>query len=90
MADNFINLSVLGKTYTFKTDADHHFAQKAADNLIEEIEKARDILAHDSVNYSQTIIILLAALNLAGENLIMEDHINFIRNRAKELLNVLE
>jgi cell division protein ZapA (FtsZ GTPase activity inhibitor) len=89
--EQLVKIELFGQRYTFKADADVTQAKEVADFLVDEVTKIESRQAGSS---SKLTILILAALNIANENIeLKRNHSNFlhlISKRSAALLSALE
>jgi cell division protein ZapA (FtsZ GTPase activity inhibitor) len=67
--EQLVTIELFGQPYTFKADSEVQAAQEVADLLAKEVSKVEDQQTGHSSNLSNLTILILAALNIAQENL---------------------
>ena len=82
--DEFVTIELFGQTHTFKANSEVTKAQAVADLLVKEVSRIEDQQANQSSNMSKITILMLAALNIANENMELK------RNHSKLLHEVTE
>ena len=91
--EQLVTIEIFGQPYTFKTDSDVANAKEVADYLVQEVTK---IETQDSSKSSVTkfTTLLLAALNIANENIEMKkkyaDLLKNFSNRSMNLIRTLD
>jgi cell division protein ZapA (FtsZ GTPase activity inhibitor) len=87
--EQLVTIEIFGQPYTFKTDSDVVNAKEVADYLVQEVTK---IETQDSSKSSVTkfATLLLAALNIANENIEMKKkYSDLLQNFSKRSMNLI-
>ena len=87
--EQLVTIEIFGQPYTFKTDSDVVNAKEVADYLVQEVTK---IETQDSSKSSVTkfTTLLLAALNIANENIEMKQkYSDLLKNFSKRSMNLI-
>ena len=87
--EQLVTIEIFGQPYTFKTDTDVVNAKEVADYLVQEVTK---IETQDSSKSSVTkfTTLLLAALNIANENIEMKQkYSDLLKNFSKRSMNLI-
>jgi cell division protein ZapA (FtsZ GTPase activity inhibitor) len=87
--EQLVTIEIFGQPYTFKTDSDVVNAKEVADYLVQEVTK---IETQDSSKSSVTkfATLLLAALNIANENIEMKKkYSDLLKNFSKRSMNLI-
>ena len=67
--EQLITIELFGRPYTFKAESELSEAEKAADLLVKEVAKIEvQLSSKSSAIIPEQTILILAALNIAGEN----------------------
>ena len=82
--DEIVTIELFGQTHTFKADSEVTKAKEVADLLVNEVSRIEDQQSNQSSNMSKLTILMLAALNIANENMELK------RNHSKLLHEVTE
>ena len=82
--DEIVTIELFGQTHTFKANSEVTKAKAVADLLVKEVSRIEDQQANQSSNMSKITILMLAALNIANENMEMK------RNHSKLLHEVTD
>ena len=67
--DQMVNIELFGQPYTFKTESEVKTAKAVADLLVKEVDKVQHQQSGQLSNISNLTILILAALNIANENM---------------------
>jgi len=82
--DEIVTIELFGQTHTFQANSEVTKAKAVADLLVKEVSRIEDQQANQSSNMSKITILMLAALNIANENMEMK------RNHSKLLHEVTD
>jgi cell division protein ZapA (FtsZ GTPase activity inhibitor) len=82
--DEIVTIELFGQTYTFKANAEVTKAKEVADHLVKEVSRIEDQQTDQLSNMSKLTILMLAALNIANENMELK------RNHSKLLHDVTD
>ena len=92
--EQHVTINLFGHPYTFKTEAKDQSAQKVADMLVEEVARVQSQQARESSGITQIAILIIAALNIASENIeLQKNHselIHGIYERSANLIRQLD
>ena len=80
--EQMVTIELFGQPYTFKAESEVETAKAVADLLVEEVDKVQQKQAGHLSNISNLTILILAALNIANENMELK------RNHSKLLDDV--
>ena len=87
-------IELFGQRHTFKANSEVTKAKAVADLLVNEVCRIEDQQANQSSNMSKLTILMLAALNIANENIEMKsDHaklLHDITDRTTSLIHTLD
>jgi cell division protein ZapA (FtsZ GTPase activity inhibitor) len=92
--DEIFTIELFGQTHTFKANSEVTKAKAVADLLVKEVCRIEDQQENQSSNMSKITILMLAALNIANENIEMKsDHaklLHDITDRTTNLIHTLD
>ncbi len=92
--DEIVTIELFGQTHTFKAKSEVTKAKEVADLLVEEVSRIEDQQANQSSNMSKLTILMLAALNIANENMeLKRNHsklLHDVTDRAANLIHTLD
>jgi len=92
--DDIFTIELFGQTHTFKANSEVTKAKAVADLLVKEVCRIEDQQENQSSNMSKITILMLAALNIANENIEMKnDHaklLHDITDRTTNLIHTLD
>ncbi len=94
MSEQIVNITVFGKRYSFKTDANQMIAGEAPAHLQKEIERTQKLFTDHAISGKNEAVLLQAALNMAGENLELRNKytelVQYLHTRTRNILSLLE
>jgi cell division protein ZapA (FtsZ GTPase activity inhibitor) len=67
--EQHVTINLFGQPYTFKAEAEDKNAQEVADILVNEVAKVQSQQTQESPGITQLAILIIAALNIASENI---------------------
>ena len=82
--EQIVTIEIFGQPHTFKADSDVTRAKEVADLLAKEVARVESQQIEPSSNISRQKILILAALNIANENMELK------RNHSKLLHDVAQ
>ncbi|UCF90580.1 MAG: cell division protein ZapA [Desulfobacterales bacterium] len=92
--EQLVTIELFGQAYTFKADAEDTKAEDIADFLVREVARVENQQSGQSSKITKFAILILAALNIANENVeLKKRHSKFIKEiseRSANLLRTLE
>jgi cell division protein ZapA (FtsZ GTPase activity inhibitor) len=92
--DEIFTIELFGQTHTFKANSEVTKAKAVADLLVKEVCRIEAQQENQSSNMSKITILMLAALNIANENIEMKsDHaklLHDITDRTTNLIHTLD
>jgi len=92
--DEIITIELFGQTHTFKANSEVTKAKAVADFLVKEVSRIEDQQANQSSSMSKLTILMLAALNIANENMELKmNHsklLDDITDRTSNLIHTLD
>ena len=80
--EQMVTIELFGQPYTFKAETEVETAKAVADLLVKEVDKVQHQQSGPLSNISNLTILILAALNIANENMELK------RNHSKLLDDV--
>ena len=88
--DDIFTIELFGQTHTFKADSEVTQAKAVADLLVKEVCRIEDQQANQSSNMSKLTILMLAALNIANENIeLKNNHAKLLHDVADRTTNLI-
>ena len=92
--EQIVTIELFGQPYSFKAESEIQTAKAVADLLVKEVDKVQLQQSEQSSTISNLTILILAALNIANENMELKtNHSTFshmIRERSARLLGRLD
>jgi len=92
--EQLVTIELFGQPYTFKTESDVNDAKEVADYLVKEVTKIETQHSSKSPNVTKLATLILAALNIANENMELKSkHSGLLRdisNRSANLIHALD
>ena len=92
--EQIVTIELFGQPHTFKADSDVTRAKEVADLLAKEVARVESQLIDASSNISRQKILILAALNIANENMELKmNHsklIHDVTDRTSNLIHTLD
>ena len=89
-----VTIELFGQPYTFKAESESGKAQEVADILIKEVSKVQSQQPKETPGVTQTAILIMAALNIANENMELKKNysalLQDISKRSENLIRKLE
>jgi cell division protein ZapA (FtsZ GTPase activity inhibitor) len=83
--EELVTIELFGRSYTFKAESEIMMAKDVADYLVEEVSKVETQQSIKSSNISKLAIMILAALNIANENMeLKKKHSDFMHTISKQ------
>lgn len=83
-SDEIVTIELFGQPYTFKAESEVKEAKEVAEILVKEVDKIQNQQTDQSSTMSNLTILILAALNIANENVELK------RNRSRLLDEISE
>ena len=92
--EQLITIELFGQPYTFKTESGAINAKEVADYLLKEVTRVEDQQSSQSSNITKIATLILAALNIATDNIeqkkIHSDQLRDISKRSENLIRILD
>ena len=92
--EQIVTIELFGQPYSFKAESEIQTAKAVADLLVKEVDKVQLQQSEQSSTISNLTILILAALNIANENMeLKENHSEFshkICKRSTKLIGRLD
>ena len=82
--EQIVTIELFGQPYSFKSESEVKTARAVADLLVKEVDKVQHQQSEKSSKMSNLTILILAALNIANENMELK------RNHSKFLNEICE
>ena len=92
--DQLVTIELFGKPYTFKAESEVNKAKEVADLLTKEVSRVESQQSGDSSSTSQLTTLMLAALNIAYQNMELENNyskfLHDISERSAKLIRKID
>ena len=92
--DQLVTIELFGKPYTFKAESEVNKAKEVADLLTKEVSRVESQQSGDSSSTSQLTTLMLAALNIAYQNMELESNyskfLHDISERSAKLIRKID
>ncbi len=92
--DQLVTIELFGKPYTFKAESEVNKAKEVADLLTKEVSRVQSQQSADSSATSQLTTLMLAALNIAHQNMELENNyskfLQDISERSAKLIRKID
>lgn len=92
--EQLLKIELFGQPFTIKADSEVTKAREVADFLVKEVSKIEAQQRASTSNLNKLAILILAALNIANENLeLKKNHYDFMQSiseRAKAIDSLLD
>ena len=89
-----VTIELFGQPHTFKANLEVSKVKEVADLLVKEVARVENQQSGQSSNISKLAILMLAALNIANENMeLKRNYSKFLRdvtNRTSKLIHTLD
>ena len=89
-----VTIELFGQPHTFKADSDVTRAREVADLLVKEVARVESQQIDPSLNISRQKILILAALNIANENMELKSNhsklLHDVAQRTTKLIDTLD
>jgi len=88
--DEIVTIELFGQTHTFKANSEVTKAKAVADLLVKEVSRIEDQQGNQSSTMSKLTILMLAALNIANENMeLKRNHSNLLHDVAQRTTKLI-
>ena len=92
--EQLVTIELFGQPYTFKADAEVRKAKEVAELLVKEVERVQHQQSDQLSNITNLTILMLAALNIAHENMELKTNhskfLHIISERSAVLIRKLD
>lgn len=92
--EELVTIEIFGQAYTFKAESESTKAKEVADTLVREITRVESQQPGKTSDLNKLTIMILAALNIANENLELRvsqtELLQDIAQRSQELISALD
>jgi cell division protein ZapA (FtsZ GTPase activity inhibitor) len=72
--EQLVTIELFGQPYTFRAQSEAARAREIADILVNEVAKVQSEQKRDASSVTQTATLIIAALNIANENMELKAH----------------
>jgi cell division protein ZapA (FtsZ GTPase activity inhibitor) len=88
--EQLVTIELFGQPYTFKTESGAINPKEVADYLLEEVTKVEDQQSSQSSNITKIATLILAALNIANDNIeLKKNHSDLLRNISERSAKII-
>lgn len=88
--EQLVTIELFGQPYTFRTESDVTNPKEVADYLVKEITRIETQHSNKSPNVTKFTTLMLAALNIANENIELKiKHLDLLRDISKRSANLI-
>lgn len=88
--EQLITIELFGQPFTFRTESDDTNAQAVANYLVQEVNKIQTQHTNQSVHVTKLAMMVLAALNIANDNITMKaNHLDLLTDISKRSANLI-
>ena len=88
--EQIVTIELFGQPHTFKADSDVTKAKEVADILVKEVARLESQQIDPSSNISRQKILILAALNIANENVeLKKNHSKLLQDVAQRTMKLI-
>ena len=88
--EQIVTIELFGQPHTFKADSDVTKAKEVADILVKEVARVESQQIDPSSNISRQQILILAALNIANENVeLKKNHSQLLQDVAQRTMKLI-
>jgi cell division protein ZapA (FtsZ GTPase activity inhibitor) len=88
--EQLVTIELFGQPYTFKTESGAVNAKEVADYLLEEVTKVEDQQSSQSSNITKIATLILAALNIANDNIeLKKNHSDLLRDISERSAKII-
>jgi cell division protein ZapA (FtsZ GTPase activity inhibitor) len=88
--EQIVTIELFGQPHTFRADSDATKAKEVADILVKEVARVESQQIDPSSNISRQQILILAALNIANENVeLKKNHSKLLQDVAQRTMKLI-
>ncbi|MGD9286576.1 MAG: cell division protein ZapA [Desulfobacterales bacterium] len=88
--EQIVTIELFGQPHTFRADSDVTKAKEVADVLVKEVARVESQQIDPSSNISRQQILILAALNIANENVeLKKNHSKLLQDVAQRTMKLI-
>ncbi len=88
--EQLITIELFGQPYKFKSAPETENAQKVADVLVKEVGRIQDQQSEEAPGITQIAILILAALNIANENMDLKKNYSTLQETVSRRSDTLK
>lgn len=89
--EQIVTIELFGQPYSFKADSEIQTAKAVADLLVKEVDKVQLQQSEQSSTISNLTILILAALNIANENMeLKRSHSKFLNKICERSVSMID
>ena len=88
--EQLVTIELFGQPYTFRANSEAVKAKEVADLLMKEVAKVQSVQAKDTPGITQVAIVIIAALNIANENMeLKQNHSELLQDLSERSLKII-
>ncbi len=88
--EQLITIELFGQPYKFKSAPETENAQEVADVLVKEVGRIQDQQSEEAPGITQIAILILAALNIANENMELKKNYSTLQETVSKRSDTLK
>ena len=88
--EQLITIELFGQPYKFKSASETENAQEVADVLVKEVGRIQDQQSTEAPGITQIAILILAALNIANENMALKKNYSTLQETVSRRSDTLK
>lgn len=88
--EQLITIELFGQPYKFKSAPETENAQEVADVLVKEVGRIQDQQSEEAPGITQIAILILAALNIANENMALKKNYSTLQETVSRRSDTLK
>ena len=88
--EQLITIELFGQPYKFKSAPETENAQEVADVLVKEVGRIQDQQSEEAPGITQIAILILAALNIANENMELKKNFSTLQETVSRRSDTLK
>ena len=88
--EQLITIELFGQPYKFKSVPETENAQEVADVLVKEVGRIQDQQSEEAPGITQIAILILAALNIANENMALKKNYSTLQETVSRRSDTLK
>ena len=88
--EQLVTIELFGQPYTFRANSEAVKAKEVADLLMKEVAKVQSVQAKETPGITQVAIVIIAALNIANENMeLKQNHSELLQDLSERSLSII-